>query len=73
MLRDQLQGFDACPPEIAGNMTMVPLVSQDAECGQVGELHELYIDTDVDYGAIVMATQSPQVTIVPQGLVYITR
>ena len=73
MLRDLLRGFAACPPETVGNMTMAPLVAQATECQTVGDTRDLYLEQDVTYETVVMATRSPHVTIIPQGLVLITK
>ncbi len=54
-------------------MTLVPLVEQKTECLAVGDLRDLYLEQDQNYDTLVMATRSPHVTIIPQGLVYITK
>lgn len=72
MLRDLLQGFEARLPQTVGNMTLVPLVAQ-SEYLSVGDLRDLYLEQDSSYDTLVMATRSPDITIIPQGLVYITK
>jgi len=52
-------------------MTLVPLLKQSESA--VGDLGDLYLEQDSSYDTLVMATRSPHVTIVPQGLVYITK
>lgn len=54
-------------------MTLVPLVEQKTECFTVGDLRDIYLKKDQSYDTLVMATQSPHVTIIPQGLVFITK
>lgn len=71
MLRDLLRGFQARSPQTVGNMTLVPLLKQSESA--VGDLGDLYLEQDTSYDTLMMATRSPHVTIVPQGLVYITK
>lgn len=52
---------------------MLPLVEQKTEYFSVGDLRDLYLEEDQNYDTLVMATRSPHVTIIPQGLVYITK
>ena len=54
-------------------MTLVPLLEQKTECLTVGDLRDLYLEQDQSYDTLVMATRSPHVTIIPQGLVFITK
>ena len=73
MLRDLLQGFQASSPQTVGNMTLVPLVAQNTEWLAVGDLRDVYLEQDQSYDTLVMATRSPHITIIPQGLVFITK
>lgn len=52
---------------------MLPLVEQKTEYFNVGDVRDLYLEQDQSYDTLVMATRSPHITIIPQGLVYITK
>lgn len=54
-------------------MTLVPLLEQKPEYLSVGDVRDLYLEQDKSYDTMVMGTTSGFVTIVPQGLVYITK
>jgi hypothetical protein len=54
-------------------MTVLPLTSQERELPLLGSPRDLHLVRDVTYTEMVMGTRSPHVTIVPQGLVWLTK
>ena len=61
-------------PQTVGNMTVIPLCDaiERAEV-QVGSTRDLYLESDVGYNSLVLASHAKRVTIVPQGMALITR
>lgn len=73
MLRNLLLDLQMAQSQTVGNMTLVPLVTQTTEYSTIGDLRHLYLEQDQSYDTLVMATRSPYITIIPQGLVFITK
>jgi len=73
MLIDLLRGYEAGMPQAVGNMVHIPLIPQTQSFEEVGSADDLRLEGDPDYGTLVIGTDSPHVTIVPQGYTYVTK
>jgi len=73
MLRDLLRGLEACPPQSVGNMVVVPIIGAETEFRNVGHVGDVQLREDVSYESMRFGTDSRHVTIVPQGLVCLTK
>jgi hypothetical protein len=54
-------------------MMMLPLVQSQSENFPIGFVEDLYLKEDRNYDNLLMGSKSEGVTILPQGLVYITK
>lgn len=73
-LKDLLVGFVAQQPQSVGNMTVIPLTAPDTEYHDVGNLGDVELAKDTDYSSLHLRTRRDRgVTIVPQGLTYLTK
>ena len=74
ILKDLLKGFAAHQPQSVGNMSVIPLTAPDSEYHDVGDVSDVDLDRDTDYSSLHLRTRrSSGVTIVPNGLTYITK
>lgn len=74
ILKDLLKGFTAHIPQSIGNMSVIPLTAPDSEYHDVGDVSDIDLDRDTDYNSLHLRTRrSSGVTIVPNGLTYITK
>lgn len=74
-VRDLLRGYqvDLGAIQVCGNMTVVPIVSEQEFSGGVGEVDEVQMTADLDYGALEFTNQGGRVGIVMQGATIITK
>ena len=72
-LKELLKGFVAHCPQSVGNMTVIPLTAPDSEYHDVGDIGEVELDRDTSYSSLHLRTRGSKVTIVPNGLTYITK
>lgn len=70
-----LRGYqvDADNIQVVGNMTVVPLVSPQEFSSRVGEVDEVHVSKDPDYGILEFQNQSGKVGIVMQGACIISK
>jgi hypothetical protein len=59
--------------QIAGNMVMIPLVSEQEFTSSVGEADSVQLRQDIDYGNLSFENQSGNVGIVMQGATILTK
>lgn len=74
ILKDLLKGFTAHQPQSVGNMMVIPLTAPDSEYHDVGDVSDIDLERDTSYNSLHLRTRrSSGVTIVPNGLTYITK
>lgn len=73
MLRELLRGLEARQPQVVGNMTVIPLIAQETEYNKVGSVNDIYLDRDISYDTLVMASESNEPTIMPGGYTLVTK
>lgn len=73
MLSEFLKGLEAREPQTVGNMTVIPLVAQATERNGVGTVADIYLERDLAYDRLQMATASNAPTILPAGYAMITK
>jgi hypothetical protein len=74
-LKEMLRGYqvDAENIQVVGNMTVVPLVSAQEFSARMGEVDEVHLNKDPDYGVLEFKNESGQVGIVMQGACIISK
>lgn len=73
ILKDLLKGFVAHQPQSVGNMTVIPLTAPDSEYHNVGDVGDVRLEGDTNYNSLHLGTSAGRVTIVPNGMTYITK
>ena len=73
-IRELLSGYktDTDNIQVAGNMTVIPLVSDQPFTTGVGEVDDVSLKKDMEYGKLCFENQSGRVGIVLQGATIIT-
>jgi len=74
-IREFLRGYrpDLESVQVAGNMAVVPLVADQEFSTAVGDVDEVSLKKDIDYGTLCFENQSGRVGIVLQGATIITQ
>lgn len=74
-IKDLLRGYrvDMSNLQVVGNMAVVPLVSDQEFTSRVGDVDEIALNKDIDYGTLQFKNQSGEVGIVLQGATIVTR
>jgi hypothetical protein len=74
-IKDLLRGFrvDMASLQVVANMAVVPLVSDQEFTSRVGDVDEVVLNRDIDYGTMQFKNQSGEVGIVLQGATIVTK
>ena len=74
-MQEMLKGYkpDLDSVQVAGNMVVIPLVSEQEFTNAVGEVNEVRLRRDIDYGSMEFENQSGRIGILMQGATIITR
>lgn len=73
MLGEFLKGLEAREPQTVGNMTVIPLVAPATEYNGVGTVADVYLNRDIAYDRLQMASSAAAPTIIPSGYALITK
>lgn len=71
-LSEFLNGLTPGQIQSVGNMSVIPLVSHE-EYTKVGSVDDVVLERDTNYSSLHLATKADYVTIVPNGMAFITK
>jgi len=74
-LQELLRGYkvDRANIQVVGNMTVVPLVNEQEFSSRIGEVDEVHLSRDPEYGVLEFKNESGKVGIVMQGATIISK